>query len=120
MKDEDRSEAFDRFMEGVNGLLADRTFREVLLELDREGEEAASLLASDPAAFLKFRGVQIPEDFRLSVEKRVEGEATAAAVGTGPGTDLGPGTRQPRVVCYCLKICWWRWCIEICVCRIEY
>ena len=111
MKDEDRSEAFDRFMEGVNGLLSDRNFREILQELDREGEEAASLLAPDPAAYLRHRGVQIPEDFRLSVERRAEGEA---AVGTGTG---GGGR---RVVCYCLRICWWRWCIEICICRIEY
>lgn len=113
MKDDDRSEAFEKFMEGVNGLLGDRSFREVLLELDREGEEAASLLAPDPAAFLKQRGVQIPEDFRFSVERRIDEER----VGAGEG--IGTGTRR-RVVCYCLRVCWWRWCVEICICRIEY
>lgn len=112
MKDDDRSEAFDKFMEGVNGLLTDRTFREVMLELDREGEEAAGILASDPAAYLKYRGVQIPEDFRLSVERRIEEEAAAAGTGTGTG--------GRRVVCYCLEICWWRWCVKFCICRIEY
>ncbi|MGA9162724.1 MAG: hypothetical protein WB297_17910, partial [Actinomycetota bacterium] len=75
MRDEDKTELFEKFMEGVSGLLADRKFREVLTELEREGEEAASLLASDPAAFLKHRGVQIPEDFRLSVERQIEGGA---------------------------------------------
>lgn len=86
MKDEDRSEAFEKFMEGVNGLLADRSFREVLLELDREGKEAASLLAPDPAAFLKQHG-QIPEDFRLSVERRIDDET---GTGEGIGTLLLP------------------------------
>jgi hypothetical protein len=97
---DDRKAGFDKFMEGVDGLLSDRNFREVLLELDAEGEEAASLLAPDPAAFLKARGVDIPEDFRLSVNKREEKGA------------------QRRTVCYCLRICWWRWCISICVCRV--
>lgn len=34
MKEQDRKPAFEKFMEGVNGLLGDRRFREVLLELD--------------------------------------------------------------------------------------
>jgi hypothetical protein len=101
MKEADRTEAFDKFMEGVGGLLGDRNFREVLQELDREGEEAASLLAPDPAAFLRQRGVRIPEDFRLSVVQEAK-----EAVGT-------------RLVCYCLEVCWWRWCIRICFCRIR-
>lgn len=113
MRDEDRTELFEKFMEGVSGLLADRTFREVLTELEGEGEEAASLFASDPAAFLKHRGVQIPEDFRLSVERQIEGEAEAAAPGTGTG-----GGR--RVVCWCLKVCFLWWCFTVCFCRIEY
>lgn len=107
MKEQDRRPAFDRFMEGVNRLLADRNFREVLMELDAEEEEAVSLLAPDPAAFLRYRGVEIPEDFRLSVEK------TSEAATTGGATTGGN-----RTVCYCLRICWWRWCITICICRI--
>jgi hypothetical protein len=101
MKEQDRGEAFEKFMGGVSGLLADRNFREVLLELDREGEEAASLLAPDPAAFLRQRGVEIPQDFRLSVEKAIEGEVR-------------------QTVCFCLRICWWRWCVTICICRIVF
>jgi hypothetical protein len=106
VREDDRRSGFERFMEGVNGLLADENLREVLLELDAEGEEAVALLAPDPAAFLKHRGVRIPEDFRLSIEERSEEAAARAG-----------GSRPPRTVCYCLRICWWRWCIEICVCR---
>ena len=64
VKEHDRKAAFDYFMENANRLLADRQLREVLMELDEEGEEAVSQLAPDPAAFLRHRGVQIPEDFR--------------------------------------------------------
>jgi hypothetical protein len=99
----DRKAAFDHFMENVNRLLSDPNFREVLTELDEEGEEAVSILAPDPAAFLRHRGVQIPEDFRLSVHETSEKAATG-----------GGG----RTICYCLRICWWRWCITICICRI--
>jgi len=105
MKDYDRQPAFEKFIEGVNRLLADQKFREVLMEIDKEEEEAISLLAPDPAAFLRYRGVQIPQDFRLSVEEHSE----AATTGTGTGK---------RTVCYCLEICWWRWCIRICICKI--
>ncbi len=104
MKEYDRRPAFEKFMEGVNRLLADRNFREVLLEIDTEEEEALSLLAPDPAAFLRHRGVQIPEDFRLSVEKHSEAATTGGN----------------RTVCYCLRICWWRWCVTICICRIVF
>jgi hypothetical protein len=101
----DRRPAFEKFMENVNGLLADRNFREVLMELDAE-EESVSLLAPDPAAFLRYRGVKIPEDFILSVESHTEAPAKSGG-GGGGGT-----------ICYCLRICWWRWCITICICRI--
>jgi hypothetical protein len=60
---------FDYFMENVNRLLADQHFREVLRELDEGKKETLSLLASDPTAFLRYRGVQIPQDFRISVKK---------------------------------------------------
>jgi hypothetical protein len=104
VKEHDGRAAFEKFMEGVNRLLADENFREVLLELEAEGEEAVSLLAPDPAAFLRYRGVQIPEDFYLTVEQSSE-----KATGGGGG--------QTKV-CYCLRICWWRWCVEFCVCKI--
>jgi hypothetical protein len=100
VRERDRTEGFQKFTEGVTALLGDENFREVLVELDAEGEEAASLLAPDPAAFLRQRGVEIPQDFRLSVEKSSQGGAGG------------------RTVCYCLRICWWRWCISICICRI--
>ncbi len=52
-----------------------------LMEITAEEEEAISVLAPDPAALLRYRGVQIPEDFRLSMEKHAE---AATAAGTGP------------------------------------
>ena len=101
VSEDDRRAGFEKFMEGVNRLLADDNFREVLLELEAEGEEALGLLEPDPAAFLRHRGVPIPEDFRFSVEERSQARQKG----------------QRTTVCYCLRICWWRWCIEICVCR---
>jgi hypothetical protein len=100
-KEYDRRPAFEKFLKGVSALLADGKFREVLLEIDAEDTEAVNLLATDPAAFLRYRGVRIPEDFRLSIEET-----------------SGESARGRRIVCYCLKICWWRWCIEICFCKI--
>jgi hypothetical protein len=98
MREYDRSEAFDKFMGDVNRLLADETLREVLQELDKEETEAFDLLAPDPAAFLRYRGVQIPEDYRITVRQ----EPQEAAKGT-------------TVTWYCLTICWWRWCFSICI-----
>lgn len=100
LTDHDGRKSFQNFMDGFNRLMADEKFREVLLELDSEGEKAINLLAPDPAAFLRFQGVQIPEDFRIAVEQHSE----AASKGT-------------RTVRYCLRICWWRWCISICISR---
>jgi hypothetical protein len=98
MRDHDRTAAFEKFMGDVNKLLADERLREVLQELDKEGEEAFDLLAPDPAAFLRYRGVEIPADYRITVEQRTE----EAARGT-------------TTTAYCLRICWWRWCITICI-----
>jgi hypothetical protein len=106
MKEHDRTEAFEKFIGNVNRLLADERLREVLQELDKEGEEAFDLLAPDPAAYLRYRGVEIPEDYRITVEQQeepVEG-TTAAARRTRTTT-----TR------YCVRICWWRWCVSICI-----
>jgi hypothetical protein len=100
LTDHDAQKSFQNFMDGFNRLMADAKFREVLLELDSSGEKAIDLLGSDPAAFLRYQGVAIPEDFRVAVETHSE----AAARGT-------------RTVRYCLRICWWRWCVSICISR---
>jgi hypothetical protein len=103
MKEHDRSRAFNSFLDTVSRLLADETLREVLRELDAEGEEAFDLLATDPAAFLKFQGVENPDGYRVSVTRQPEPETAAATKG---------GT---TTTAYCLRICWWRWCITICI-----
>ena len=84
-KERDGKGAFDYFMDNVTRLQADQRFREVLRELDEGRKETLSLLASDPAAFLRYRGVQIPQDFRVSVKKRPHDAAAQAGGGGGGG-----------------------------------
>jgi hypothetical protein len=98
MKEQDRSKAFSKFMEDVSKLLADEKLREVLQELDTEGEEAFELLAPDPGAFLRYRGVKIPADYKVEVQQTAEAR-----------------TKGTTTTYYCLRICWWRWCITICI-----
>jgi hypothetical protein len=105
-EERDGRAAFDYFMENVNRLLADQHFREVLRELDEGRKETLSLLASDPAAFLRYRGVQIPQDFRVSL-KRTSNDA--ATHGGGEGY---------IIVCDCLEVCFLRYCTILCYCRI--
>jgi hypothetical protein len=99
--------AFDYFMENVNRLLADQHLREVLRELDEGRKETLSLLASDPAAFLRYRGVQIPQDFRVSVKKTSKEEV--ASNGGGGGR---------IIICDCVEFCFLGWCSILCYCRI--
>jgi hypothetical protein len=98
MKDEDRAKAFGKFLDEVNKLLVNPKLREVLEELDAEGEEAFALLAPDPAAFLRYKGVEIPADYKVTVEQQEERQAG-----------------RTTVTLYCLRICWWRWCLTICI-----
>jgi hypothetical protein len=98
--------AFDYFMENINLLLADQHLREVLRELDEGRKETLSLLASDPAAFLRYRGVQVPNDFRVSVKKT---SSDAATHGGGQGY---------IIVCDCIEFCFLRYCSILCYCRI--
>lgn len=100
VKDIDRTKPFNAFLDNVSRLLADDKLREVLHELDSEGEEAFDLLATDPAAFLRYQGVAIPDDYRVSVTRQPE-EAAA--------------TKGTTATIYCLRICWWRWCFTICI-----
>jgi hypothetical protein len=98
MREHDRTEAFAKFIDEVTKLLGDERMREVLHELDTEGEEAVNLLAPDPAAYLRYRGVEIPADYRITVEQEV--------------LERAKGTTSTTV---CIRVCWWRWCITICV-----
>jgi hypothetical protein len=97
---------FDYYMESVNRLIADQHFREVLRELDEGRKETLSLLASDPPAFLRYRGVQVPQDFRVSIRRTSKDAATH---GGGEGIIL---------ICDCLEVCFLRWCSIFCYCRI--
>ena len=104
---DDRS-AFDYFWDNANRLQADQNFREVMRELDEGRQETLSLLVSDPAGFLRFRGIQIPQDFRVSVKRTVEAVA-APGGGTGTGHEIR---------CDCIVICFLRYCGIICTCRV--
>ncbi len=97
---------FDYFMDNLTRLHADQHFREVLRELGEGRKETLSLLASDPAAFLRYRGVQIPQDFRVSVKKRPH---DADARGGGQGY---------FIVCDCIEVCFLRWCSILCTCNV--
>jgi hypothetical protein len=98
-EERDGRAAFDYFMENVNRLLADEHFREVLRELDEGRKESLSLLASDPAAFLRYRGVQIPQDFRISVKKTSKDAATHG------------GGQGHIIICDCVEVCFLRYCM---------
>jgi hypothetical protein len=105
-EERDGRSAFDYYIENVNCLLADQRFREVLRELDEGRKETLSLLASDPAAFLRYRGVQIPQDFRVSLKRNSH---DAAAHGPGQGY---------IIICDCLEVCFLRYCSIFCYCKI--
>lgn len=103
----DERSAFDYFWDNANRLQADQNFREVLKELDEGRQETLSLLVSDPAGFLRFRGIQIPQDFRVSMKKTVE-----------PAVAPGGGGAGYEITCDCIVICFLRYCGIICTCRI--
>jgi hypothetical protein len=105
-KERDEKGAFDYFMDNLTRLQADQRFREVLRELDQGQKETLSLIASDPAAFLRYRGVQIPQDFRISVKKMPH---DAAVKGGGGG---------PIIMCDCVEVCFLRYCVIYCYCKI--
>jgi hypothetical protein len=108
VEEQDGKSAFDYFWENVKRLQADQHFREVLRELDERRKETLSLLVSDPAAFLRYRGVEIPQDFRVSVKRTVEDAATH---GSGAGQGL-------EIICDCIVICFLRYCAIYCDCVI--
>ena len=107
--EEERGErsAFDYFWDNTHRLQADQNFREVMRELDEGRKETLSLLVSDPAGFLRFRGIQIPQDFRVSVKRTVEQVAPGGGGGSGH-----------EIVCDCIVICFLRYCGIICTCRV--
>ena len=107
-EESDRRAAFDYFWENVSRLQADENFREVLRELGEGRKETLSLLASDPAAFLRHRGVQLPEDFRVSVKRTREDAATHGNV----------GSQGYIIICDCIEVCFLRYCTIFCYCDI--
>jgi hypothetical protein len=92
-EERDGNAAFDYFMDNVSRIQADKHFREVLREFGEGRKETLSLFASDPAAFLRYRGVQIPQDFRVSVKRRPH-----------DADEQGGGGRQgPIIICDCVE-----------------
>ena len=115
----DGTAPFDYFMENVNRLLADQHFREVLRELDEGNKETLSLLASDPTAFLRYRGVQIPQDFRISVKKTFKDAATHEPVTRAKIEEIrGGGGGGHIIICDCIEVCFLRYCSILCYCTI--
>jgi hypothetical protein len=102
---DERKAAFTTFTEGVNRLSSNPRFQEVLFEFDTRGEEAVRFAMADPAGYLKLRGVEVPEGFKVSVERRER-----AATGGGGGGGGGGG------FCICWIICYLWWCWYYCYC----
>ena len=102
-----RRDTFDYFMENVNRLVSDHHFRDVMKELDEGRKETLSLLVSDPAAFLRFRGVQVPADFRISVKRRPHDDVAKRGGGGGH-----------IIICDCIEVCFLRYCVIFCYCNI--
>jgi hypothetical protein len=107
-EERDGKAAFDYFWENVARLQADQHFRDVLREVDERRKETLSLLVSDPAAFLRYRGVQIPQDFRVSVKRTREDAATHG----------GGGGQGHIIICDCIEVCFLRYCTIFCYCEI--
>jgi hypothetical protein len=99
--DRDRQSVFEDFMAEVSSLLVNDDFRKVLRELDAEEKgESVEHLLRDPVGLLSDRGVELPREFNVSAHQHFE--------------EAEKGTTTTR---YCLRICAWGWCIEICVSR---
>jgi hypothetical protein len=105
----DRKAPLDYFLDNVNRLQTDPRFRDILRELDEGRKETLNLLASDPSAFLNYRGVQIPDGFRVSFKKRPHDEARPVGGGGGGG---------PIIICDCIEVCFLRYCTIFCYCAI--
>lgn len=108
-EERDERSAFDYFWDNAQRLQADQSFREVLRELDEGRQDTLSLLVSDPAGFLSFRGIQIPQDFRVSVKRTFEHVAAPGGGGGGTGHEI---------TCDCIVICFLRYCGIVCSCRV--
>lgn len=104
----DRKAPLDYFLDNVNRLQTDPRFREILRELDEGQKETLNLLASDPSAFLRYRGVQIPDGFRVSFKKRPHDDARP----------VGGGGGGPIILCDCIEVCFLRYCSILCYCVI--
>ena len=102
----DGKSIYDYFMDNVSRIQSDQHFRDVMRELDEGQNETLSLLASDPAAFLRYRGIQLPEDFRVAVKKKPHDVARP-----GNGGDI-------IIICHCIEICFLRYCAIYCSCSI--
>jgi hypothetical protein len=100
---DERKAAFATFTEGVNRLSTNARFQEILFEFDTRGEEAVRFAMADPAGYLKLRGVEVPEGFRVSVDRRKR-----AATGGGGGSGGG--------YCICWVFCYLWWCWWYCYC----
>ncbi len=118
-KEREKMATFDYFMENLNRLQTDQRFREVLRELDEGKKETLSLLASDPVAFLRYRGVQIPQDFRISVKKTFKDAATHEPLTRAEIEEIrGPGGGGYIIICDCIEVCFLRYCSIFCYCTI--
>jgi hypothetical protein len=107
-EERDGKDPFDYFLDTMIGLESDPRFRQVLREIDEGKKETLNLLASDPGAFLRYRGVEVPQDFRVSVKKRPHDDVAKG----------GGGGQGPIIICDCIEVCFLRYCRILCYCKI--
>lgn len=62
-QERDGKATFDYFMDQVDNLHSDQHFRAILRELDEGRKDTLSLLVSDPAAYLRHRGLRSRRTF---------------------------------------------------------
>jgi hypothetical protein len=107
-EERDGRDALDYFLDNMTRLQSDQRFRQVLRELDEGKKETLNLLGSDPGAFLRYRGIEIPQDFRVSVKTRPHDDVAKA----------GGGGQGPIIICDCIEVCFLRYCQIFCYCKI--
>lgn len=84
----ERKEAVDKFHGHLTRMVNSPKFKEAMVEF----EENPAAAQQDPKGFLKQRDVPVPDEAEVSVVER-------------PGSS-----------CWCLRVCFWWWCWDVCVC----
>jgi hypothetical protein len=71
------------------------------------------------SAFIRYLGVQIPQDFRVSIKKTFKDAATHEPVTRAEIEEIpGGGGGGPIIICDCVVFCFLRYGVIFCYCTI--